>query len=59
MSAENETRLVTVCSCCKRACCWQGEFYCDDYRGASTIDLPISELRALNLEHSDYWREQA
>lgn len=50
-------RLVTVCASCLRAACWQGEFYCDDYRTAGTVDKTVAELRALALEHPDFWRE--
>jgi hypothetical protein len=47
---------VTVCASCKRASCWQGQFYCDDYRAARTVDLTVSELKELNLEHPSYWQ---
>ena len=50
--------LVTVCSACKMACCWQGKLFCDDYRAAGTLDLPVSELRRLGHEHESYWRKQ-
>lgn len=50
-------RLVTVCSECRRACCWQGTFMCDEARFANVIDAPISELEKLDLEHPDYWKE--
>lgn len=48
-------RLVTVCSSCLQATCWQGLFYCDDYQTAGTKDMPISELQKLKLEHPSYW----
>ncbi|MCP3682005.1 MAG: hypothetical protein GY861_04875 [bacterium] len=50
-------RKVTVCSECLRACCWQGVIYCDDYKTAGDMEVPISELKKLNLESSDYWKE--
>lgn len=50
-----DDRLVTVCSECLKASCWQGHFMCDASRGAGTVDKPISELRTLRLEHPDYW----
>ena len=50
-------RLVTVCSACLCASCWQGIFYCQDYKTAGTMRLPVSELHALGREHPDYWRE--
>lgn len=46
---------VTVCDRCLRASCWQGEFYCDDYRIAGLIEKTRAELMALNLENSHYW----
>ena len=49
-------RVITVCSACLQASCWQGVFYCDDYKIAGTIKYAESELRALNLEHPDYWK---
>ena len=48
-------QMVTVCDKCLRACCWQGILMCDDGLTASTIDLPISELKRLSREHPDYW----
>jgi hypothetical protein len=50
-------RTVTVCDQCLRACCWQGIFYCDDYRNAGTVEKTLAELAALNLEHPHYWRD--
>lgn len=48
---------ITVCSACKRACCWAGIFFCEDSTGASTIDITIKKARELALEHPDYWVE--
>jgi hypothetical protein len=56
MSAEDD-RLVTVCAACLRASCWQGKFYCQQYRTAGTRRMHVSELRALDREHSFYWDE--
>lgn len=50
-------RKITVCDACLRACCWQGIFLCDDSAGAGTTEKTIRELKALGLEHSDYWKE--
>lgn len=48
--------LVTVCSACLRACCWQGEFMCDSARTAGTTQRTVAELRAGNYgEHESYW----
>lgn len=47
---------VTVCSQCLRACCWQGEFMCDEARYASTVKRKISTLvKGEYGEHPDYW----
>lgn len=52
-------RLVTVCSACHRACCWQGEFMCDDARNASTVQMTVRELiKGQYGEHPDYWKER-
>lgn len=51
-----EPRLITVCDECHRACCWQGTFMCDEARNAGTINLPLSELQQMALEHPDYWK---
>jgi len=57
MSAEilDNDMKITVCDKCLMACCWQGVFYCDDYRTAGTTEKTISELKTLKLESSDYW----
>lgn len=46
---------IVVCASCKRASCWKGFLYCDDYKTASSLIMTIKELRELNLEHPDYW----
>jgi len=46
---------ITVCSACKCATCWQGEFYCQDYRTAGTVEITIREARALNRENPTWW----
>jgi hypothetical protein len=50
---------ITVCSACLPASCWQGEFYCEDSKRAGTVEKTREELEALNLEHSDYWKQEA
>lgn len=52
---KTDATLVTVCSACKRACCWDGYFMCDDSRTAGTIELTVGELKKLGLEHSDFY----
>ena len=50
--------LITVCSACHRACCWQGIFFCDDAQQAGTVEMTVAELRKLDLEHPDYWQNE-
>ncbi|QEL18782.1 hypothetical protein [Limnoglobus roseus] len=50
---------VTVCSACLQATCWQGIFYCNDYKTAGTVEKTRDELRVLALEHPTYWGEAA
>lgn len=50
---------ITVCDKCFRACCWQGEFMCDDAYEAGIVDLPVSDLIEKQgheeLEHPHWW----
>lgn len=60
MSRYNPT--ITVCDKCYRACCWQGEFMCEDSYSAGTKDKKISYLisrmnRGFDGEHPDYWQK--
>lgn len=48
---------ITVCDSCLTAACWQGEFYCQDFKTAGTCDLPVSRLLKLKREHPDWWRK--
>jgi hypothetical protein len=48
-------KLIEVCDSCFRACCWYGEFMCDNAKAAGTTLKTVSELRRLNLENKDYW----
>lgn len=50
-------RKVTVCDNCECACCWQGEFMCDEAKGAGTVDRSIRELlsHAHPRESCEYW----
>lgn len=50
-------KTVTVCDKCLQASCWQGIFMCDEAQFAGTVEKTIDELKALNLEHPDYWKE--
>jgi hypothetical protein len=46
---------VTVCSRCRRACCWQLTFTCAEASKAKPVKLPITTVRELGLEHPDFW----
>lgn len=47
---------VTVCSECFCASCWQGIFYCDKSKEASTTTKTVGQLRALGpLESPEHW----
>lgn len=47
---------VTVCSECLCASCWQGIFYCDRHKEASTTQKTVGQLRALGpLESPEHW----
>ncbi len=48
-------RLVTVCAACWCASCWHGEFMCSDAGGASTLRVPVRQLRRLKREHSSHY----
>ena len=52
-------RKVTVCASCLRASCWQGEFYCDEFKHIGTTEKTVGELQKLDRESSDYWSEQS
>ena len=51
------TDYITVCSSCLQASCWQGEFYCDEYKTAGTVTRTVRDLLALGRESPDYWKE--
>ncbi len=51
--ARADDYIVTVCSACLRASCWLGQWPCEDFKTASTVDMPASQLRALGREHQN------
>lgn len=53
-----DDRLVTVCSDCLCASCWQGIFYCSTAKSAGTVKKTVAELRARNFEDPHYWAEE-
>lgn len=59
MAGLSENKLIEVCSACKRACCWYGEFMCENNKDASTEIKTVKELRELKAgEHEDYWSDE-
>ena len=56
---ERPTYTVTVCEACRRAGCWQGVRYCDEYRSAGTVEETRTALALLNLEPEHYWTPEA
>ena len=48
-------RLITVCSECLKASCWQQVFCCEKFQSAGITRLAESRLRELNREPCDYW----
>ena len=48
-------RMVTVCSACLCASCWHGEFRCQQWVTAGTVEKPVSELQKLDREHPSHY----
>lgn len=46
---------ITVCAECFRACCWAGEFMCDDAREADVVDKTMIDLFKIEGECPEYW----
>ena len=57
MATKADDGLVVVCDACLCASCWQGEFFCEQYRSAGTTKLPISKLKEMAQESPHYWEE--
>jgi len=55
---KDSDRRVLVCDKCLTASCWHGEFMCEEALTAGLIPKTISELKKLNLEHPDHWKEK-
>lgn len=59
MAEFNENKLIQVCSSCKRACCWYGEFMCENSCNASTELKTVKELREIKAgEDEHYWSDE-
>ncbi len=50
------SEVVTVCSECLKASCWQGVFMCDEARGADTTTRTRKQLMDLGYENTDYMK---
>lgn len=55
---------ITVCAECNRACCWQGEFMCEDADIADIKAVTLDQLVKLRdigecNEHPEYWLSAA
>lgn len=46
---------VEVCSACRRASCWHGEFYCEKAKTAGTILVKASALRRERNERPSFF----
>lgn len=47
--------IVIVCAECLRACCWHGEFMCDNARDADIVEKTVAELKELGYENEEHW----
>ena len=52
-----DTDLITVCDSCLRASCFQGIHVCQNWRSAGITQKTVKELRELNRESPEYWKE--
>jgi hypothetical protein len=54
-TVKNDSDLITVCDHCLQASCWNGIFYCEDYKRAGTTQKTRAELQALKDRYGDEW----
>jgi hypothetical protein len=57
MADNFENKIIEVCSECKCASCWYGEFMCHEAARAGTKKYTVSDLRKLDLENEDNWSD--
>ena len=55
---EEPSYMIDVCSECKTASCWHGEFMCDDARSAGLVKISRLDLDNLCLEHKDNYSDK-
>lgn len=48
-------KKIIVCDKCLMACCWHGEFMCEEAQNAGTVEKTVKELKELDLEHPRHW----
>lgn len=51
-------KKIQVCSSCKTASCWYGEFMCQDSKSADVELMTVSQLTALHREHPENWSDK-
>jgi hypothetical protein len=56
MTESQDDDLITVCSECLQASCWQDWFMCEKSQSADTVQKTRRELKELNREHPSYWK---
>lgn len=55
-SASILDRNITVCDACLCASCWQGQFYCEEYKTAGTTERTVRQLLEGNVRESlEHW----
>jgi hypothetical protein len=53
-----KNKIIEVCSECRTAACWYGEFMCDMAQNASTILVSQKILADEKREHPSYWSDE-
>lgn len=46
---------ITVCAACECSACWQGIFFCDEFKTAGTKEITVGFARKLNRENPTHW----
>lgn len=54
----SEADVITVCSACMQASCWNGISYCNNAYYADMTTRTVAQLRQLGREHPTYWQRQ-
>jgi hypothetical protein len=56
--AKRRDYWVEVCDSCRKASCWHGLFFCDDYMVAGTVRVKASVLRREKREHTSLFSQK-